>query len=76
MDEESIRRLAGECFPKLLQRPFRRWVGRRIAVQNATRAKLEGHKHMKQPEPGRHGDHEITRDDRIGVVAHKCRPVL
>jgi len=76
MDDEAIRLLARKAFPKLLQSPVGRRVCCDIAIQNASRSKLQNHKNIKQLEPSRHRNHEIARDNCIGMVSHKCCPVL
>ena len=75
MDREAIRPPVREPFPKLRQRPFRRRVGGHIALQDTSRSEFEHHKHVKELEFGRDCNHEVTSDDRIGMIAHECRPV-
>ena len=75
MNREAMRPPVREPFPKLLQRPFRRRVGGHIALQDTSRPEFEHHKHVKELEFGRDCNHEVTRDDRIGMIAHECRPV-
>jgi hypothetical protein len=76
MDGEAIRSPVRESFPKLLQRPLRRRMGGHIALQDPSRSDFEHHKHIKELEFGRDGNHEVTSDYRTGMIAHKCRPVL
>ncbi len=75
MDREAIRPPVREPFPKLLQRPFSRRVGGHIALQDTSRSEFEHHKHVEELEFGRDCNHEVTSDDRIGMIAHECRPV-
>ena len=76
MDDETIRGLVRESFPKLLQGPFRSWVGRHVALQNTTRSELEDDHHVEQLELGCDCNHEVTSDHCIDVVAYECRPAL
>jgi hypothetical protein len=73
---EAIRPLVRESFPKLLQRPLRRRMGGHIALQDPSRSDFEHHQHIKELQFGRHCNHEVTSDDRIGMIAHECRPML
>jgi hypothetical protein len=76
MDDEAILAPSRKSFPKLLQCLLSRGVRRHIALQDTSRSELEDHEHIEELEFGGDCHHEVTSDDRIGVVAYECRPVL
>ena len=51
-------------------------MGRHIAVEHAARGVLHYDKHVEQAKGGSNNDAEVTRDDRLGMIAHKGLPAL
>ena len=76
MDDEPVRLLSRDTFPKLLQRPFSSWMTRRVEMQKPAAADFHDDEHIDKPE--RCGDHdeEVTRDDRFGMIPHESHPTL
>src|SRR5919108_4616200 len=51
-------------------------MGRHIAVENAACGVLHYDKHVEQAKGGSNNDAEVTRDDHLGMIAHKGLPAL
>src|ERR687888_307007 len=51
-------------------------MGRHIAVEHAARGVLHYDKHVEEAKGGSDNDAEVTRDDRLGMIAHKGLPAL
>jgi hypothetical protein len=57
MDDETIRGLAGDSFPKLLQCPFSGRVGPHVALQDKSSSEFEDDKRAEQLKPSRECNH-------------------
>ena len=49
-------------------------MGRHIAVEHAARGVLHHANHVEQAKGGGDHDTKVTRDDRLGMIAHKGLP--
>jgi hypothetical protein len=76
MNEASILVIAGYGFAQLLNRPFGGWVLRDVAAKNASGTDFHHHKDIKDAKAGGDRDHEVAREQRPGVIAGKCAPIL
>ena len=76
MNDELVRPFSRDTFPKLLQRPFRGGMTRRIEMQDLTAADFNDDEYIDKPE--RCGDHdeEVTRDDRFCMIPDERHPTL
>src|SRR6516164_7480211 len=68
VDDEAVRMIARQGFPELLQRPFRRGMGRDVVVENLAGSDLHDNEDVEGTEGG--GDHheEIAGHHDLGVV--------
>ena len=76
MDQEAIRGLACDRGTTLLDRPVRRRMLAHIPMDDPARADVEDDEHIEDPKAGRDGDEEITREDRVRVIAYEGGPAL
>ena len=76
MNDELVRLFSRDTFSKLLQRPFRGWMTRRIEMQNLAAADFHDDEHIDQPERCGDDDEEVTRDDRFRMIPHERHPTL
>src|SRR5438034_7245852 len=76
MNDEAVRLLSRDTFPKLLQGRFSARMTGRIEMQNPAAADFYDDEHIDKPE--RCGDHneEVTRDDRFRMIPHEGLPTL
>src|SRR6516165_10174285 len=76
VDDEAVRMIARQGFPELLQRPFRRGMGRDVVVENLAGSDLHDNEDVEGTEGG--GDHheEITSHNYLGVVVDEGQPAL
>jgi len=51
-------------------------MGRHIDVEDAPRRVFHEHKDVKEAKGRRDYHTEVARDDRLGMIAHKCHPAL
>src|SRR5919197_4324489 len=51
-------------------------MGRHSAVEHVARGVLHYDKHGEQAKGGSNNDAEVTRDDHLGMMAHKGLPAL
>ena len=70
MQQEAVAMGSGDGFAQLLERPLGCGMGRHIAVQNAARGMLHHDKHVEQTKGGCDHQAKVTRDDRLGMIAH------
>jgi hypothetical protein len=68
VNEESIRMIARERLPELLQGPFRGRVGGHVVMENSTGAQLHDHEYVKRAERGSDHNEEVARSDHLGMV--------
>src|ERR1043166_5687797 len=59
-----------------LQRPRRRRMHHNIGVQHAAGRMFHHDKHVEEAQGGRDDHAEVTRDDRLGMIADKGTPAL
>jgi hypothetical protein len=76
MDEEAVAMISRDGFAELLERPVGRGMGRHMAVEYAARGVLHHHKDVEKAKGRRDHHTEITRHDRLGMLAHKDAPAL
>src|SRR5215471_11009204 len=76
VDDETIRMIARQGFPELLQRPFRRGMGRDVVVENLAGSDLHDNEDVEGTEWG--GDHheEIASHHYLGVVVDEGQQAL
>src|SRR5262249_24017618 len=76
VDDEAVGMIAWQRFPELLQRPFRRGMGRGVEVENLAASDLHDDENVEGPEGG--GDHheEVAGYHDLGMVADKGQPTL
>src|SRR5215831_6067287 len=76
VDDEAIGMIARQCFPELLQRPFRCGMVSDIVVENLPRFDLHDDEDVEGTECG--GDHheEVAGHHDLGMVADKGQPAL
>src|SRR5215469_15060128 len=76
VDDETIRTIARQGFPELLQRPFRRRMGRDVVVENLAGSDLHDDEDVEGAEGG--GDHheEVAGYDDLCMVSNKGQPAL
>src|SRR6058998_1288066 len=76
MNDEAVRLLSRDTFPKLLQGRFSARMTGRIEMQNPAAADFHDDEHIDKPE--RCGDHdeEVTRDDRFRMIPYERHPAL
>jgi hypothetical protein len=69
VDNESVRMIARQCLPELLERPFRRWMGSDVLVENPAGSDLHHDQDVESAKRG--GDHheEVAGHNDLGVVA-------
>lgn len=76
MDEKAISMITGNSFAKLLQGPISRGMLRHIEVNDATRSDVDQQQYIENTKAGGDGDHEITGDDRLGMIVNETLPGL
>src|SRR5215831_1952314 len=76
MQQKAIGVVSRDRFTQLLQRPRRRRVRRDIGVQHAAGRMFHHDKHIKEAKGGRDDHAEVTRDDRLSMIADKGTPAL
>src|SRR5262249_45410687 len=76
MQEKAVAVVSRYRLTQLLQRPRRRRMHRNIGVQNAAGRMLHHDKHVGEARGGRADHAEVTRDDRLGMIANKGAPAL
>src|SRR5215475_4927681 len=76
VDDETIRMIARQRFPELLQRPFRRRMGSDVVVENLAGSDLHDNEDVEGTECG--GDHheEVASHHYLGVVVDEGQPAL
>src|SRR5215471_3719778 len=76
VDDEAVWMIARQGFPELLQRPFRRGMGRDVVVDNLAGSDLHDNEDVEGTEWG--GDHheEIAGHHDLGVVVDEGQPAL
>ena len=74
MDEKAMFMITGNSFAKLLQRPVRGGMLGHTAVNDTTRSDFDQQQYIEDAKAGGDGDHEITGDDRLGMIVDKCVP--
>jgi hypothetical protein len=69
VDEESVRMIARQCLPELLECPFRCGMGSDVLVENPARTDLHRDQDVEGAERG--GDHheEVAGHNDLGMVA-------
>jgi hypothetical protein len=76
VDEEAIRVVRRYRFAQLLERPRRRGMCSCIDMQDPVGRVFHDDKHVKQAKGGRDYHTEVTRDDRLSMIADKGAPAL
>ena len=76
MDEEAVGMVRWNRFAQLLQRPRGRGMRRHIGMEDAAGGMFHDHKHVEEAKGRRDHDTEVTRHDRLGMIAHKGLPAL
>src|SRR5215471_4514013 len=76
MQEKAVAVVSRYRLTQLLQRPRRRRVHRDIGVQNAVGRMFHHDKHGEEAKGGRDDHAEVTRDDRLGMIADKGAPAV
>ena len=61
--------IAGECFPQLLQGPFRAGMIGDIAVQDSASAQFHENEHIQDTKSGCDHDEEVAGHHRLCVIA-------
>src|SRR5215471_6955893 len=76
VDDEAVGMVARQGFPELLQRPFRRGMGRGVEVENLAGSDLHDDENVEGPEGG--GDHheEVAGYHDLGMIADEGQPTL
>src|SRR5215813_7239712 len=76
VDDEAVGMVARQRFPELLQRPFRRGMGRGVEVENLAGSDLHDDEDVEGPEGG--GDHheEVAGHHDLGMIADEGQPTL
>src|SRR5215813_4370015 len=76
VDDEGMGMVARQRFPELLQRPFRRGMGRGVEVENLAGSDLHDDENVEGPEGG--GDHheEVAGYHDLGMIADEGQPTL
>ena len=72
MQEETVGVIRGDGFAQLLQCPLRRGMCCHIGMEDAARGMFHDDKYIEEAKGGRDHDTEVARDDRLGMIAHKC----
>src|SRR5215831_7637369 len=69
VDDKSVRMIARQCLPELLERPFRRRMGSDVLLENLARSDLYDDEDVERTECG--GDHheEVAGHHDLGMVA-------
>jgi hypothetical protein len=80
INQESIRVVSGYRFSQLLDRPLGTWVICHIAVGNPTGSDLHHYQYIEDTESNRDRDHEVARQQCLGMVAdddaYECLCIL
>ncbi len=76
VDEPTVVVFPRQDFTELLERPFGRWIGRHVGVENSAAPDLHDHENVEHLKTRGHGCCEITGGDGLGVISHKGRPAL
>jgi hypothetical protein len=76
VDQEAMRGLAGDHGAALLDGPVCRRMLSHIPMHDPSRADIEHDEDIKAQEAGGQDDEEITGQNRVRVIPHKCRPAL
>ena len=66
----------GECFAQLLLGPLCAGVIGDVDVQNFAPAQFHENEYIKDTEPGRDHDEEVTCHNILGVIAYEGQPAL
>ena len=76
VEHESVRMVAGQSFPELLQGPVRRRMGGRIVMENAASAHPHQQEDVEGAKRGRQHDKEVACHDLFGVIVDESEPAL
>ena len=76
VEDEAVGRLGGDDHAKLLNRPFCGGMLRDVPVEDPPRTDLEDDEDIKDAKANGHRREEVTGDDRLRMISHKCRPPL
>ena len=76
VDHESVRMVAWQRLPQLLQGPFCGGMSGHVVVENSPRSYFHDHEDVKSAETGRDRDKEVACHDHLGVVADEGEPSL
>ena len=76
MDQKAVGVFGRNRFAELLHRPWGRGVCGHIRVEDAAREMCHHDKHVEEAKGRRDHHAEITRDDGLGMIAHKRLPAL
>jgi hypothetical protein len=76
LDNEAVGMFARQRFPELLQRPFRRGVGRDVVVENPAGSDLHDDEDVQGPEKRSNHHEEVAGHHDLGMVADKGQPAL
>src|SRR5215831_5516377 len=76
MDDEAIGMISRQRFPELLERPFRRGMGRDVVVENLAGSNLYDDEDVEGTERGRDHHEEVAGYHDFGMVADEGQPTL
>src|SRR5215831_17861889 len=76
MDEHAVGMISRDCFSELLHGPRRRGMSRDIDMQEPSARMLNHHKNIENAECRRDCHAEVTRDNALSMITHKCGPAL
>ena len=76
MEEKAIGMIRWDGFAQLLQGPGGGGMRGHIDVQNPACGMFYEHNHVEQAKGGSDHHTEVTRDDGLGMIAHKGLPAL
>ena len=69
MQQKTVAMIGRNRFPELLEGPLRCGMGCHIDMEEAPGRVLHQDKHVEEAKGGRDDHAEVTRDDRLGMIA-------
>src|SRR5215831_10819547 len=76
MNEEAVGMTARQRFPELLERPFRRRMGRNVLVDDPAGSNLYDDEDVESTERGRDHHEEVAGHHGLGMVTEEGQPAL